>query len=520
MSHDLIHRVENLGNPRMVVVGDLILDRYIWGYAERISQEAPVPLLRADQREHRLGGAASVATMLRALGAQVRLVGVVGCDPEASLVRSILAERQIDDDLVLAVDDRPTTLKERYIGRAQDRHPQQMIRVDYETRDPIPALVETRLHAEFPALLDWADVVLISDYGKGVCTPTLLRAVIDMSRAAGVKVLVDPIRSSEYGRYKGAHCMTPNRLEAQLATGLSIGRPDDAVRVGEKLVETLDLEAVLVTLDRDGMALVRADGRSALLPTRPRQVYDITGAGDMVLAVIGLCLANGADYDEAAELGNIAGGLEVEKFGVALLTREEILRDLVDHHQPDQSKKLDGGHLLAEIERRRKAGQTIVFTNGCFDLLHPGHVRLLREAAELGDFLVVGLNSDASVKRLKGASRPINPADARAEVLSALEAVDAVTVFDQDTPLDLIMAIRPDVLVKGGDYRPDEVVGRDQVEAAGGRLVLIPLVAGHSTTTLVHRATERAITPHAAEPPLNPHIGRPALSARPLPTRD
>ena len=384
-----------------------------------------------------------------------------------------------------------------------------MIRVDYETRDPIPAMVEARLHAELPAALEWADVVLISDYGKGVCTPSLLRAIIDAGRSSGVKVLADPIRSSDYGRYHGVHCMTPNRLEAQLATGLTIATPEDALRVGRKLVETLGMEAVLVTLDRDGMALVRADGRAELLPTRPRQVYDITGAGDMVLAVVGLCIASGADYDEAAALGNIAGGLEVEKFGVALLNREEILRDLVDHHHPEDSKILDRKHLLAEVHRRRLAGQTVVFTNGCFDLLHPGHVRLLREAANLGDFLVVGLNSDASVRRLKGPSRPINPAEARAEVLSALEAVDAVTIFDEDTPLELITAIRPDVLVKGGDYRPDQVVGRAEVEEAGGRLVLIPLAEGHSTT---HPGPPRlragGSLPTPPNQPLAPHVGR------------
>jgi len=513
MPHDLIRRVEEIGNPRIVVIGDLILDRYIWGYAERISQEAPVPLLRADHREHRLGGAASVATMLRALGAQVRLIGVVGNDPEAAVVRRMLTQQGIDDQLVLPLDDRPTTLKERYIGRAQDRHPQQMIRVDYETRDPIPAVVEANLHSELPMMLEWADVVLISDYDKGVCTPTLLRAVIEAARAAGVKVLVDPIRSTDYARYRGVHCMTPNRLEAQLATGLTIAKAEDALRVGKQLVETLGMEAVFVTLDRDGMALVHADGRAALVPTRPRQVYDITGAGDMVLAVVGLCLACGADYEEAAALGNVAGGLEVEKFGVALLTREEILRDLIDHRCAEGSKILDRNHLVDEVRRRRLAGQKIVFTNGCFDLLHPGHVRLLRQAADQGDYLVVGLNSDASVRRLKGPSRPINASEARAEVLSALEAVDAVTIFDEDTPLDLIATLRPDVLVKGGDYRPEEVVGRAEVEAAGGRLLLIPLVEGHSTTGLVHRASERELTPHAPESVPAPHVTRvtPAL---------
>jgi D-beta-D-heptose 7-phosphate kinase / D-beta-D-heptose 1-phosphate adenosyltransferase len=508
VSHDLIRRVEELGNPRIVVVGDLILDRYIWGYAERISQEAPVPLLRADHREHRLGGAASVATMLRALGAQVRLIGGVGNDSEAAVVRAILSELGIDDGLVLPMDDRPTTLKERYIGRAQDRHPQQMIRVDYETRDPIPAVVEAQLHAELPAAMAWADVVLISDYDKGVCTPTFLRAIIDAACVAGVKVIVDPIRSSDYSRYRGVHCMTPNRLEAQLATGLTIARAEDALRVGKQLVDTLGMEAVLVTLDRDGMALVRHDGIAEMVPTRPRQVYDITGAGDMVLAVVGLCLACGAGYDEAAALGNVAGGLEVEKFGVALLTREEVLRDLIDHRCSEGSKVFDRRQLVDEVRRRRLAGQKIVFTNGCFDLLHPGHVRLLRQAADQGDFLVVGLNSDESVRRLKGPSRPINASDARAEVMSALEAVDAVTVFDEDTPLDLIISLRPDVLVKGGDYKPEEVVGRAEVEATGGRLLLIPLVEGHSTTGLVRRASERELTPHPAESVPGPHLTR------------
>jgi D-beta-D-heptose 7-phosphate kinase / D-beta-D-heptose 1-phosphate adenosyltransferase len=508
MMPELIERLERLGSPRVMVIGDLVLDRYIWGFAERISQEAPVPLLRADQREHRLGGAASVATMLRALGAEVRLAGGVGRDSEADQVRRMLADQEIDDRLVLPLDDRPTTLKERYIGRAQDRHPQQMIRVDYETRDPIPEAAVARLYAELPQALAWADVVLISDYDKGVCTPNLLRAVVRAAAAAGVKVLADPIRSADYSRYHGVHCMTPNRLEAQLATGMTISCKEDALPLGRRLVETLGLEAVLVTLDREGMALVRADGRAELLPTRPRQVYDITGAGDMVLAVVGLCLASGADYAEAAALGNVAGGLEVEKFGVATLTRDEILRDLLDHRGPESSKILDRQKLATELKRRRSAGQTVVFTNGCFDLLHRGHVRLLRQAAALGDFLVVGLNSDASVRRLKGPSRPLNPAEARADVLSELEAVGAVSIFDDDTPLALIEAIRPDVLVKGGDYRPEDVVGRAEVEAHGGRLVLVPLLEGHSTTRLVNRASDSESKSNGSAALPAPHFER------------
>ena len=332
MAHDLIRRVEMLGQPRILVVGDLILDRYIWGDAERISQEAPVPLLRADHREHRLGGAASVATMLRALGAKVTLAGGVGRDPEAALVRLLLARATVDSSLVIELDDRPTTLKERYIGRAQDRHPQQMIRVDYEVREPIQATAEVVLRSRLEAAVAESDIVLISDYDKGVCTPGLLRHLIDSCRRLGKRVIADPIRGNDYSRYRGVNCMTPNRLEASMASGRSIARPEDALAVGRMLVEQLAMEAALITLDRDGMALVRSDGRCEIVPTRPRQVYDITGAGDMVLSVIGLCLAAGADYDEAAALGNVAGGLEVERIGVALLSREEILRDLLDHH--------------------------------------------------------------------------------------------------------------------------------------------------------------------------------------------
>ena len=496
MAFDLIRRVQSLGHPRILVVGDLILDRYVWGDAERISQEAPVPLLRADTREHRLGGASSVATMLATLGAQVRLMGGVGLDPEADHVRKLLSDLGINHDNVVALSDRPTTLKERYIGRAQDRHPQQMIRVDYETRDPIAAEVEAEFIRRLPEAVAHSDIVLISDYDKGVCTPTLLQALIRICREKNVLVVADPIRGRDYSRYHGVHCMTPNRLEAGLASGTQIRTPAEALEVGRTLVQTLGMDAILVTLDRDGMALVRKDGRSELIPTRPRQVYDITGAGDMVLSIVGLCLAAGADYDEAGALGNVAGGLEVEKIGVALLTRQEILQDLIEHQHAGRGKRLEGEALLAEVARRRDAGQSIVFTNGCFDLLHVGHARLLRQAAQLGDVLVVGLNADVSVQRLKGPTRPLNHEDARAEVLEALEAVDIVALFSEDTPLNLINAIRPDILVKGGDYKPEEVVGRDEVESWGGKLVLIPLVEGHSTTNLV----KKAAIPHAPEP--------------------
>jgi D-beta-D-heptose 7-phosphate kinase/D-beta-D-heptose 1-phosphate adenosyltransferase len=499
MGFDLIRRVENLGHPRILVVGDLILDRYIWGDAERISQEAPVALLRADRKEHRLGGASSVATMLRALGAEVVLLGGLGQDHEADLVRRLLAEHGIDDRLILSLDDRPTTLKERYIGRAQDRHPQQMIRVDYEVREPITRDIEVAFLDRIPEAVAGVDIVLISDYDKGICTSALLRAVIDESRRGGIRVLADPIRGTDYSRYRGVQCMTPNRLEAQLATGLTIHEPTDALAVGRALVDRLGMEAALVTLDRDGMAVVRADGRAELVPTRPRQVYDITGAGDMVLAVVGLCLASGGDYDEAAALGNVAGGLEVEKIGVALLTREEILRDLLDHHHPERSKLPGLPQLIHEVRSRQRAGQKVVFTNGCFDLLHIGHVRLLQQSAAFGDYLIVGLNSDQSVRALKGSARPYIEQAERAELLAALACVDSVVIFDDETPAALIEALLPDVLVKGGDYAPEDVVGRETVEANGGKLVLIPLVPGRSTTGLALKLAGKQFAAHPGE---------------------
>ncbi|MFO0969873.1 MAG: D-glycero-beta-D-manno-heptose 1-phosphate adenylyltransferase [Gemmataceae bacterium] len=491
MSADLIDLVQNLGEPRVLVVGDLMLDRYVWGDAERISQEAPVILLRADRREERLGGASSVATMLRALGARVSLAGVVGPDVDGGRVRQLLTDHGIDHEGVVTDPDRPTTVKERYIGRAQHRHPQQMIRVDYEQRQAITGAVETQLQSVAASLVRKADIVLISDYDKGVCTPALLAAVIDAARRLNLRVLADPIRGHDYRKYHGCSAITPNRLEAGLATGRkldSMGQIEEAAR---QLQESLDLEASIVTLDKDGMFLRQRDGARKLIPTRPRQVYDITGAGDMVLSVLGMALAAGADYELAIALGNIAGGLEVEKIGVATVTRDELLRDIVQSgsgtHADTPGKVVTLDILRFELEHRRRLEQRIAFTNGCFDVLHAGHVQYLQEARAQADLLVVGLNSDSSVRALKGPSRPLQPLAARALVLSGLSAVDYIVVFDEATPQRLIEAVRPDVLVKGADYRKDEVVGSRFVESYGGRVHLARLAHGFSTTSLIDK---------------------------------
>jgi len=484
---ELTDLVARLGEPGVLVLGDLMLDRYVWGDAERISQEAPVVLLRADRREERLGGASSVAMMLAALGAKVSIAGLVGGDADGLRVRAMLDGLGIDHAAVLTDAARPTTVKERYIGRAQQKHPQQMIRVDYETRECVSGELEDRLADAVVAKAMAADIVLVSDYDKGVCSPSLLPRLTAACRAAGKRVVVDPIRGGDYSKYRGMSSMTPNRLEAGLATRSSIVDGPGALAAARALRESLGLEAGIVTLDKEGMALWDSSGGS-LYPVRPRQVYDITGAGDMVLAVFGLALAAGAGYPAAIRLANIAGGLEVEKIGVAPVTREEILADIARADSgPRRGKERSLEALVQELHHRRDAGQTVVFTNGCFDVLHAGHVQYLDEARAQGDILVVGLNSDSSVRLLKGPTRPVNNQQARSLVLAALEAVDHVVVFSQSTPLELIKAIRPDVLVKGADYSREAVVGGDFVESYGGRVHLAGLRPGESSTSIVQR---------------------------------
>ena len=491
MSAELIDLVQRLGEPRVLVVGDLMLDRYVWGDAERISQEAPVILLRADRREERLGGASSVATMLRALGARVSLAGVVGSDIDGARIRRILADLEIDHTSVVTDAVRPSTVKERYIGRAQHRHPQQMIRVDYEDRRALDEPIAQQLVQGISQQLKSCDIVLISDYDKGVCTPAVMSQIIHETQVAGLRTLADPIRGSDYRKYHGCSAITPNRLEAGLASGLVLDSQDKIDRAACLLQETLDLEAAIITLDKDGMCLKHRDGRLRMFPTRPRQVYDITGAGDMVMSVLGMALAGGASYDAAIALANIAGGLEVEKIGVATVTRDEIIRDLLRSQLTSdgstQNKVVPLNMLADEIATRRRLGQRIVFTNGCFDVLHAGHVQYLQTARRQGDVLVVGLNSDASVRSLKGPTRPLQSLDARAQVLAGLQAVDYVVAFDEGTPAKLIQAVRPDVLVKGADYRAEDVVGAKFVESYGGRVFLAPLCEGFSTTSLIEK---------------------------------
>lgn len=490
---DLLSALERLGRPRILVLGDLMLDQYCWGNAERVSPEAPVVVLRADQSESRLGGAANVCNMLRGLEAEVVCCGVLGEDAEGQTVVRMLADAGVDVSGALVDSGRPTTVKHRFVGRAANRHAHQILRVDREARQPIGSHLQGNLAAAISRKLSDCAAAIVADYGKGVCTPDLLRILIEMARGDGKPLLVDPHCGGDYRVYQRATVLTPSRREAEFATGYRVARPDDAMVAGEKLCRELALDAVIVTIDSDGLVLVQGADQTHF-PTRARAVYDITGAGDVVLAVLGMCLAENLPYEVACRLANIAGGLEVERLGVARVTREDIRSDLELASSRDSSEgggamgrvgggKIVSGKTAARIAAEaRRAGHKVVFTNGCFAALHAGHVAYLREARMLGDLLIVAINCTESVRRLKG-DRPIIPDADRAAMLAALDFVNHVLVFDEDTPNGLLEAIRPDVLVKGGTT--DAVVGREIVEAYGGRVLILAATRGVSTTKLL-----------------------------------
>ena len=479
----LIPVLEQFGSPHVALVGDFMLDRYVYGNVDRLSPEAPVPVLSVTRRETHPGGAASVAAALWALGARVSCIGVVGRDENADELTKLLAEA--DTMSLMRLADRCTTVKSRHIGLAQHRHAQQMLRVDEERSEGLLAEVGEQLVAALRSQVKDCAVVAIQDYDKGVLTDLTTPQFISVARKAGVRVVVDPARIKNYRRYQEASLLTPNRFEAELASGIKIVDDASMERAARELARITEAEAVVITLDREGAFLFESSGECRHIATRPRGVYDVTGAGDEVLAMLSAALANGCEMRDAVELANVAGGLEVECFGAVPITRDEVLSELHRMVGLRGMKIVDRKDLMREIGRLREGGHTIVFTNGCFDLLHMGHVRYLKEAREIGSCLVVAINSDDSVRRLKGPDRPIIGAAERAEMLGALECVDYVTVFDEDTPEPLLEMIRPDVLIKGGTT--SEVVGRDIVERYGGRVLTLDKIEGLSTTQIIDR---------------------------------
>jgi len=482
---ELIDRLEGFTSPRILLIGDFMLDRYVFGDADRLSPEAPVPILNVVRSETRPGGAANVAAAMLALGAKVVCVGLIGQDPAGEELKGMLAGLGAQISGLVRVNDRATTVKTRFVGLAQHRHPQQILRVDQESTGLIPAAVAMTLRAAGRGELKNCRILAIEDYDKGVLNDSNTPQIIDDARRAGLTVIVDPARVNDFRRYRGATMITPNRYEAQRASGIAITDDASLHRAAAALLLAAEADSVLVKLDRQGAYLLTKDGRGTKIPTRPRAVYDVTGAGDEVLAMLAVALSEGCSPEQSAELANIAGGLEVERFGAVPIAREEVLAEL------RRISGLRGGKVLArkplaeELAKRRQAGQKIVFTNGCFDLLHMGHLRYLRQARQLGSCLVVAINSDQSVRKLKGPSHPVIGQEERAEMLGALECVDYVTIFSEDTPENLLKTLRPDILVKGGTT--DVVVGKEIVEGYGGQVKILDKVEGLSTTRIIDK---------------------------------
>jgi D-beta-D-heptose 7-phosphate kinase/D-beta-D-heptose 1-phosphate adenosyltransferase len=490
MSTRLIEIVEHLAGRRVVLVGDFMLDRYVFGNAERISPEAPIPVLRFTREESRLGGAGFVLAGLAHLGASVRAVGVVGDDPAGRELRHHVGQAGADATGLINVTGRPTVAKTRILGSSDDRSPHQMIRLDVEETGPVEEDVAGRIVATATTALDGADLLCLEDYNKGVLTPDVCQRLIAAARERGVPVFVDPARIDDYSKYRGATLLKPNRIETERVTTVSTKSPDGLKTAAETLLNSLDLDAVVVTLNERGCYLAARDGQRSLLASRPRGVADGTGAGDMVLVALALARAAGANWSEAAQLSNVVGGLEVERLGCVPIGKDEIIHDLLAEHNEQAGKQRALEALLPELARHRAAGRKIVFTNGCFDLIHLGHVKYFQFAKAQGDLLVVGVNTDSSIRRLKGTKRPIIGESDRVSVLEELESIDYLVRFDDDTPQRLIEAIRPDVLVKGADYTKEQVVGWEFVEGYGGTVSLAPLIDGKSTSAVIQRILE------------------------------
>jgi len=480
--HSVIQKIEqDWPKKRLLVVGDVMLDKYIWGEVGRISPEAPVPVVRATHQSEQPGGAANVAMNLAKLGAGVSLVGFTGADADEALLATTVTASGIDPVFV-ACAGFPTITKTRIVGGRQ-----QMLRLDSENLSQHPVGNHDRLLAKVLEELPRCHAVVLSDYAKGVLAPELCQAVIAAARKLEIPVLVDP-KTADFSRYKGATTICPNLQELSTASGEDIRNLDAMLTAGERMVTDFDLEYLTATLSEKGIAVIRP-GNRFLAPAVARQVFDVSGAGDTVISVLALCLASGLAIEPAVQLANIAAGIVVGKVGTVPVEKHELLAALApDIALHAEDKVLSRDELVRRVSTWRANGERVVFTNGCFDLLHVGHITVLEQSRRLGDRLIVAINSDASVSALKGPSRPVVNEDARARVLAALAAVDAVVVFGEPTPLELIVASRPDVIVKGGDYNEDTVVGAKEVKSWGGRVAIVPIVEGHSTTRLIERS--------------------------------
>ncbi|ACM20474.1 D-glycero-D-mannoheptose-7-phosphate kinase and D-glycero-D-mannoheptose-1-phosphate adenylyltransferase [Geotalea daltonii FRC-32] len=466
---------------KSLVIGDLMLDEYLWGKAERISPEAPVQVVDVTREDLRLGGAGNVVNNLVALGCQVAVCSVIGGDENGTHLRHAFTGKGVDLAGVFEDPLRRTSKKTRVIAANQ-----QIVRIDRESKEEIAPEFEEKLIGFITAEASRFNVILISDYLKGVLTGKVLAAVTANGRRLGIPVVVDP-KGIDYSKYRGATILTPNRKEAEAASHIVIKDEAGLIKAGETLLRELDLDALLITRSEEGMSLFQQNVARTHIPTVAREVFDVTGAGDTVLSVLSLGLACGLSMAESAGIANVAAGIAVGKLGTSTVSPAEIIAE-IGHVHPDSDAKIKNLDVLASLVAEAKAkGKRVVFTNGCFDLLHVGHVKYLQKARTFGDLLIVGLNSDASVRALKGETRPLIVETERAHILAALDCVDYVVIFDEETPLKLIEALQPLVLVKGGDYTPERVVGKDVVESYGGRVELVTFVDGKSTTGIIEK---------------------------------
>ncbi len=462
--------------PNILVIGDLMLDHYLWGSCERISPEAPVQVVDIAKETTVLGGAGNVINNLVTLGAVVSVSGVIGDDENGKELSMMLKGIGVKTDGLITQTDRKTSKKSRVIAVSQ-----QVLRYDRESKDAISEESVAKILNSLEKTLFLYDAIILSDYGKGVLTQTLCQGVITKAKAMGKMVLVDP-KGSDYSKYKGAYLLTPNKKEAALATKIDINSDEALQKALLKLKSDCELSISMITLSEDGIAIF--DDKVKKFPTVAKEVYDVTGAGDTVIASIAYSLSAGEAIEESCKFANLAAGVVVGKIGSATVTLDEI-----EEYEATLHKSSSDAHIKSfeEIDRIilrcKNNGKKVVFTNGCFDILHVGHVKYLQIAKSFGDILIVGLNSDESVRRLKGPTRPVNPAEDRAYILAALEAVDYVVPFTEDTPYNLIKMLSPDVLVKGGDYEGKEVIGTE----FAGELRLVDFVDGKSTTTTIQK---------------------------------
>ena len=470
------------GQSHILVVGDCMLDRYQWGSVSRISPEAPVPVVLLERENLSGGGAANVALNLTSLGIHAALAGFTGDDDDGKQLRALMERSGVTIDSLIAVEGRPTTTKTRIMGGHQ-----QMLRLDSETDRPFPAELIAQLQQQVDsAMAAKPAVVLLSDYAKGTLPADLCQAIIGAAKSRGIPVLVDP-KGKDFSKYQGATAISPNRAELAMTLGTAGDALEELLIAGQQLIDDLRLQYMVVTLGDQGIALVES-GRHRRIPARARDVYDVSGAGDAVIATIAACTAVQLDGMDSIHLANMAGGIVVGKVGTAPVQLSELLQAVQAENSNGSRQKLQSlASLKDEVQAWQTAGRKVVFTNGCFDLLHPGHVAYLESARALGDMLVVGLNTDRSVTALKGAGRPVMVEEDRVRVLAGLAAVDRIILFDEETPLDLIKALRPDILAKGADYEKADIVGASEVEAAGGEVAIIPLVEGSSTSRLIAR---------------------------------